>query len=80
MDDAEKLSLEAIGRFVAASEEIRFEAEDRQQFYDWVERVLVEQQCYRQSEYCRTVHPDALNIRLNVNRSSHTLPKHPVAR
>ena len=29
MDDAEKLSLEAIGRFVAASEEIRFEAKDR---------------------------------------------------
>jgi len=25
MDDAEKLSLEAIGRFVAASEEISFE-------------------------------------------------------
>jgi hypothetical protein len=34
---AEKLSLEAIGRFVAASEEIRFEAQDRQQLYGWVE-------------------------------------------
>jgi len=44
MDDAEKLSLEAIGRFVAASEEVRFEAEDRQQLYGWVERVPVEQQ------------------------------------
>jgi len=41
MDDAEKLSLEAIGRFVEASEEIRFEAENRQQLYGWVERVLV---------------------------------------
>jgi hypothetical protein len=41
MDDREKLSLEAIGRFVAASEEIRFEAESRQQLYSWVERVLV---------------------------------------
>jgi hypothetical protein len=29
MDDAEKLSLEVIGRFVAASEDIWFEAEDR---------------------------------------------------
>jgi len=28
---AEKLSLEAMGRFVATSEDIRFEAEDRQQ-------------------------------------------------
>ena len=44
MDLAEKLSLEAIGRFVAASEGIRFEAEGRQQLYDWVEQVLVGQQ------------------------------------
>ena len=44
MDDQEKLSLEAIGRFVAASEEVRFEAQDRQQLYDWVEQVLVGQQ------------------------------------
>ena len=44
MDDAENLSLEAIGRFVEASEDIRFEAENRQQLYAWVERVLVGQQ------------------------------------
>ncbi len=44
MDDAENLSLEAIGRFVEASEDIRFEAESRQQLYAWVERVLVGQQ------------------------------------
>jgi hypothetical protein len=31
MDDAEKLSLEAIGRFVLASEDLWFEAQDRQQ-------------------------------------------------
>jgi transposase InsO family protein len=36
--------LEAIGRFVAASEEIRFEAKDRQQLYGWVEQVLVGRQ------------------------------------
>jgi hypothetical protein len=41
--EAEKLSLEAIGRFVEASEEIRFESENRQQVYGWVEQVLVEQ-------------------------------------
>ncbi len=44
MHDTEKLSLEAMGRFVEASEEVRFEAEDRQQLYGWVERVLVGQQ------------------------------------
>lgn len=44
MDDAEKLNLEALGQFVLASEDIRFEAQDRQQLYGWVEEVLVGQQ------------------------------------
>ncbi len=47
---AEKLSLETMGRFVLASEEIRFEAEDRHQRYGWVKQVLVGQryaQCSR---------------------------------
>jgi hypothetical protein len=44
MDDREKLSWEAMGRFVTASEDIRFEAQDRQQLYRWVEEVLVERQ------------------------------------
>jgi hypothetical protein len=41
--EAEKLSLEAIGRFVAASDEIRFESENRPQLYGWVEQVLIQQ-------------------------------------
>jgi transposase InsO family protein len=41
MDNREMLSLEALGRFVEASEEIRFEADDRQQRNGWVEQVLV---------------------------------------
>jgi len=41
MDDAEESSLESIGRLVAAREEIRFEAEDRQLPYCWVEQGLV---------------------------------------
>jgi transposase InsO family protein len=53
MDDAEKLSLEAIGRFVVASEEVRFEAEDRQQLYSWVERVLVGQGYAEQGKMAR---------------------------
>ena len=44
MHDAEKLSLEAMGRFVEASEKIRFEGENRRQLYGWVEQVLVGQQ------------------------------------
>jgi hypothetical protein len=36
MDDREKLSLEAMGRFVTASEDIRFVVENRQQLYGWV--------------------------------------------
>ncbi|MHB1840550.1 MAG: hypothetical protein ACYCPD_12400 [Acidobacteriaceae bacterium] len=49
MHDAEKLSLEAMGRFVEASEEIRFEGENRQQLDGWVERVLV--LCMRGSKH-----------------------------
>jgi hypothetical protein len=50
MDEREKLSLEAIDRFVAAREEIRFESENRQQLYGWVERVLVQQQYAQQGK------------------------------
>jgi len=51
--EAEKLSLEAIRRFVAASEEIRFEGKGRQQVYNWVERVLVQQEYGRQGKVAR---------------------------
>ena len=53
MVQATELSLEAIGRFVTCSEEIRFEAEDRQQLYVWVERVLVGQQYARLGKAAR---------------------------
>ncbi|MHB1939004.1 MAG: DDE-type integrase/transposase/recombinase [Acidobacteriaceae bacterium] len=53
MHDAEKLSLEAMGRFVEASEEIRFESEHRRQMYGWVECVLVEQEYLRQGRAAR---------------------------
>src|SRR5665213_2243979 len=53
MDEAEKLSLEGIGRFVTASEEIQFAAENREQLYGWVERVLVGQQYAEQGKAAR---------------------------
>jgi transposase InsO family protein len=53
MNHAKKLSLEAIGRFVEASAEVQFEAEDRQQLYGWVERVLVEQEYAQQGKAAR---------------------------
>ena len=53
MDDAEKLSLEGIVRFVGASEGIRFEAEDRQQLYGWVEQMLIGQQYAEQGKAAR---------------------------
>ena len=43
MNDAEKLSLESIGRFVAASEDIQFEGKNREEVYGWVEQVLAGQ-------------------------------------
>jgi hypothetical protein len=50
---SEELSLEAIGRFVAASEEVRFESEDRQQLYGWVEQVLIGQGYAQQGKQSR---------------------------
>ena len=52
---AEELSLESIGRFVTGSEDIRFEAEDRQQLYGWVEQVLVGQQYAQLGKVARGV-------------------------
>jgi hypothetical protein len=43
MVGAEGLSLQAIGRFVLASEDVHFEAGDRLQRYGWVEQVLIGQ-------------------------------------
>lgn len=51
--EAEKLSLEAIGRFVEASEEIHFEGANRTQVYGWVERVLVQQEYAQQGKSAR---------------------------
>jgi transposase InsO family protein len=51
--EAEKLSLEAMGRFVEASEDIRFRSQGRQQVYGWLERVLVEQEYAQQGKAAR---------------------------
>ena len=53
MHEAEKLSLEAIGRFVEASEELRFEGGNRQEVYGWVEQVLVQQEYAQQGKAAR---------------------------
>jgi transposase InsO family protein len=51
--DAEKLSLDQIEAFLNASEEIRFEGENREQVYGWVERVLRQQQYPKQGRKAR---------------------------
>ena len=53
MHEAEKLSLEAMGRFVEASEAIRFESKNREQVYGWLERVLVGQEYAQQGKSAR---------------------------
>jgi hypothetical protein len=55
MDRAEESSLEAIGRFVLANENIRIEAQHHQQFYDWVEYVLVGQQYAQKGNAARAL-------------------------
>jgi hypothetical protein len=39
MQDGKRLSLEQIQAFLEASEELRFEASDRREFYEWVGRT-----------------------------------------
>jgi transposase InsO family protein len=51
--EAEKLSLDQIEAFLNASEEIRFEGENREQIYGWVEQVLRQQQYPKQSRKAR---------------------------
>jgi hypothetical protein len=51
--ESEKLSLEAMSRFVEASEEIRFESKNRKQVYGWLEGVLVEQEYALQGKAAR---------------------------
>ncbi len=53
MHEAENLSLEAIGRLLEASEEIRFGSGNRQEVYGWVERLLVQQEYTLQSKAAR---------------------------
>ena len=44
MKNGERLSLEQIRTFLAASEEFRFEASNREEIYNWVTRTMVEQE------------------------------------
>jgi hypothetical protein len=51
--EAEKLSLDQIEAFLNASQEIRFEAENREQVYGWVEQVLGQPQYPQQGRKTR---------------------------
>ena len=53
MHEAEKLSLDQIEAFLNASEEIRFEGENREQVYGWVEQVLRQQHYPQQGRKAR---------------------------
>lgn len=44
MQDGERLSLEQIQAFLEGSQELRFQASDRQELYAWMERTLVQQE------------------------------------
>ena len=50
---AEKLSLEGIRQFIAASQDLRFEGKSREQVYAWVEQVLCQQQYLEQGKAAR---------------------------
>ena len=53
MHQGEKSSLDATGRCVEDSEAIRFESQNRDQAYDWVEQLLVQQKYSQQGKAAR---------------------------
>ena len=48
MQQAEKLSLEQIRAFLQASQEVRFQATQRQEIYEWVTRTICYQEYWKQ--------------------------------
>ena len=48
MRNAEDLSLEGIRAFLAASQEIEFEAANRKEVYEWITRTLCQQEYWKQ--------------------------------
>src|SRR5436853_4718995 len=53
MQRAETLTIEQIERFLAASEEVRLRALDREEIYSWVEGTLRAQQYEKQTKAVR---------------------------
>src|ERR1700676_3762736 len=53
VDEAEKLSLEQIEKFLLAAKEVRFEASQREEVYGWIERLLCQQEYVRQGRRAR---------------------------
>ena len=47
MQDGERLSLEQIRAFLEASDELEFEAVHRKEVYEWMTRVLCEQEYWK---------------------------------
>jgi len=46
--NGERLSLEQIRAFLRGTEEVRFQAADREQLYEWISRTLCEQEYWKQ--------------------------------
>jgi hypothetical protein len=53
MQDAEGLSLERIQALLEASEEVRFEGKWRQEVYDWMTRLMRQQEYRKQGKAVR---------------------------
>ena len=51
--ETEKLSLQEIEKFLLAAQEVRFEANQREEVYGWIERLLCHQEYVRQGRRAR---------------------------
>ncbi len=73
MRNGERLSLEQIRAFLEASEEVEFEAENRQEVYDWMSRTLREHGYDQQSRAVKGVLRAYLMKMTGLSRSRVTL-------
>ena len=72
MKNGERLSLEQIRTLLAASEEFRFEANNREEIYGWVTRTLVEQEYGRQKREAKGLLRNYLGKMTGLSRAQVT--------
>lgn len=72
MENTEKLSLEQIRAFLQASEEVQFEATQRDEIYAWVTRTLCHQEYWKQKREAKGLLRQYLGTMTGLSRAQIT--------